>query len=366
MAYIIYPGLIPSSPPPEKPGRGKRLVREVVREGRWLIGDDPSADSNYLSITPQMLETLRRLCQERVDAGILVPLQWDHNPDNELHTDDSQRVIDYFEEFWLEDHEHGKSLWAGFYPGSKTETLAELKTPVSPFIKWNVADGTGKIWPVALVHVALVDLATIPAQNGFVAMALPETAGLKNVEISAVIEMLNKLLGMIKPGLAIPDTVTDAEQLAAFLDMALSVVGGEEPAEDSPAEDVPPVLETPPAVAMSLKAVNAELAKVRAEIAVLRGQKEQDSERAFVNAVDGAIAMGLPAVSKDALLALGKANDWNVASLEPFKSMGSVALGLKSPKSVTPPTGGDEELDILAAAGFLSPEAKARQSARLK
>lgn len=366
MAYIIYPGLIPSSPPPEKPGRGKRLVREVVREGRWLIGDDPSADSNYLNATPGLIETIRQSAQDRADAGILVPLQWDHNPENGLHTDDSQKVIDYLEEFWTETHAHGVSLWAGFYPGSKADELSELKLPVSPHIQWNLADGTGKVWPIALAHVALVDHATIPGQNGFVAMALPETAGLKNVELSAVIEMLNKLLGMLKPGLAIPDTVADAEQLAAFLDMALSVVGGEETAEDAPAEDVPPVLDAPPAVAMSLKAVNAELAKLRVELSILRGQKEQDSERAFVNAVDGAIAMGLPAVSKDALLALGKANDWNVASLEPFKAMGSVALGLKSPKSVTPATGGDEELEILAAAGFLSPEAKARQAARLK
>ena len=80
MAFIIYPGLIPTCPPPAKAGRGQRLCREVAREGRWLVGCDPSCETDYLDANPQVLARLCEITQERAAAGMFVPLQWDHNP----------------------------------------------------------------------------------------------------------------------------------------------------------------------------------------------------------------------------------------------------------------------------------------------
>lgn len=364
MAFIIYPGLIPTCPPPAKAGRGQRLCREVAREGRWLVGCDPSCETDYLDANPQFLARLCEITQERAAAGMFVPLQWDHNPENGLHTDDSTKVEDYFEEFWCESHDGVMSLWAACYPGSKYAELSEIKNPVSPHIQSRVVDGTGKVWPVALLHVALVDHATIPGQNGFVAMAL--TSGTPTVDIAQVIQMLNQVLGIVKPGLSIPDTVADAAQLETLLSTILSMLGAdaeEEAPEEPVLDEGSPDMAMPDAVAMGLKSLKADLARLTAEVTVLRGQKEQSAKDAFSAAVDGAIAMGLPAASRDALLKVGHATDWDIAQLDAFKSMGTVALGLKSTKIVeqTP----QDELDAILADAGLSPEAIARQKARL-
>ena len=364
MAFIIYPGLIPTCPPPAKAGRGQRLCREVAREGKWLVGCDPSCETDYLDATPQFLANLCEITKKRAASGMFVPLQWDHNPENGLHTDDSTKVEDYFEEFWCESHDGVMSLWAACYPGSKYAELSEVKNPVSPHIQSRVVDGTGKVWPVALLHVALVDHATIPGQNGFVAMAL--TSGTPIVDIAQVIQMLNQVLGIVKPGLSIPDTVADAAQLETLLSTILSMLGEDTEEVEDPAAvtEVGGEVPMPDAVAMSLKSLKADLARLTAEVTVLRGQKEQSAKDAFSAAVDGAIAMGLPAASRDALLKVGHATDWDIAQLDAFKSMGTVALGLKSPKIVEQGTP-DEEYAILAEAG-LSPDAIARQKARLK
>jgi hypothetical protein len=366
MAFITYTGLIPTCPPLAKAGRGQRLCREILREGKWLVGSDPSCETDYLDATPMFLDRLCKITQERAASGMLVPLQWDHNPENGLHTDDSTKVEDYFEEFWCESHDGVMSLWAACYPGSKYAELSEVKNPVSPHIQSRVVDGTGKVWPVALLHVALVDHATIPGQNGFVAMAL--TSGTPIVDIAQVIQMLNQVLNIVKPGLSIPDTVADPAQLETLLSTILSMLGAD--AEEEATEDPAVMTDTgnadmamPDAVAMSLKSLKADLARLTAEVTVLRGQKEQSAKDAFSAAVDGAIAMGLPAASRDALLKVGHATDWDIAQLDAFKSMGTVALGLKSTKIVEQGTP-DEEYAILAEAG-LSPEAIARQKARL-
>lgn len=368
MSHIIYPDLTPRNAPPAKVGRGQRLCREVLREGEWLIGDDPNDPSKYLPCTPTVIEAVRLTATERSDAGINVPLQWDHNPDNAARTDDSQKVVDYFEEFWVETHAHGQSLWAGCYPGDKFDELSKLKLPVSPFILWAVTDGTGRVWRNVLMHVALVDHATIPAQNGFVAMALPETRT-PSVDFAKAVEIINGLLAQINPKLKIPDTVTDEAGLQMYLDMVASLTGSDADSEDSgdmgevtPPGDVP----TDP-VAMALAPLNKELAQLRAEIAVLRGQKEVNAEQSFKTEVENAIAMGLPANARDSLIQLGKANEWDIKCLDSFKSMPGVSLGLKSTGSFKPAVNTEEDdlREALQLAG-VSSEAIEKQLKRFK
>lgn len=366
MPHITQPGLIPRSPPPVKTGRGQRLCREVLREGSWLTGNDPSDPSAYLSISPATLDAFKATAIERAASGLLVPLQWDHNPDNGLHTE-SQNVIDYFEEFWLETHEHGQSLWAACYPGERFDELNNCKLPVSPHLQATVADGTGKVWRNVILHVALVDHATIPSQNGFVAMALPNASTGTDMDISKVIALLNTLLEMVKPGVAIPESITDEAGLDTAMGIITSMLGGNceaDPAEeDIPDPGVPAV---PDAVAMSLKSLESQVAKLTAKLAIVEGQKAQDAEAAFAEAVDGAIAMGLPATCKPALLNVGKATNWDISQIDPFKAMGKVSMGLQSPKHLKTDTPSNEDAELAATlrATGMDEEAIKRQLAR--
>ena len=367
MPHITYPGLIPRSPPPVKTGRGQRLCREILREGSWLTGDDPSNPSAYLSISPVTLDAFKATAIERAAAGLLVPLQWDHNPGNGLHTE-SQNVVDYFEEFWAETHDHGQSLWAACYPGERFDELNNCKLPVSPHLQAAVVDGTGKVWRNVILHVALVDHATIPGQNGFVAMALPNATIGTDMDISKVIELLNTLLGMVKPGLSIPDTVADEAGLDTAMGIITSMLGDgpeSEPAEDEvPDAGVPAI---PEAVAMSLKSLESQVAKLTAKLAIVEGQKAQDAETAFADAVQGVIAMGLPATSKAALMNVGKATNWDIAQIEPFKAMGKVSMGLKSPGHLkTDTVSDDDELAETLRATGMDEESIKRQVSRLK
>jgi len=369
MSHIIYPDLIPRNPPPLKPGRGERLCREILRERPegWLIGSDPSDPACYLRCSPGVIEAFRATAVERANAGLLVPIQWGHNPDNGQHVDDPQKVVDYFEEFWVESHDHGQSVWAACYPGPRFEQLRDCKLPVSPHLHAAVADGTGKVWHNVILHVALVDHATMPRQNGFVAMALPSTNPKgPTLDISAIVEVINKLLAAIDPKLQLPTTIADEAGLTAALEIIMPMVGGGEEAPDPEDSAVVPPVDPNAAVAMALAPINKQLAALNAELAILKGAKAKAAQDAFTEAVDGAIAMGLPAASRDALLNVGKANGWNVSELEPFKAMAGISLGLKTASVIDSKQSGkdDETRAILREAG-LSDDQIERQLARL-
>ena len=77
-----------------------------------------------------------------------------------------------------------------------------------------------------------------------------------------------------------------------------------------------------------LKAQDKKIAELGAQLAVLAGHKAKAAEDTFSDAVAALIGAGTPASSRDALIRLGRANEWDTACLAGFDTKG-VALGAK-------------------------------------
>ncbi|CAB4177844.1 hypothetical protein UFOVP1004_28 [uncultured Caudovirales phage] len=376
-AVVLHPELLPRSAPVADPTRGPRLVREVCREGRWFVGGDPVNESAYYTITPALNRQIVETWAQREEAGIRCPLQRDHSTDG-IHTA-SPNVVLYWDECWLEDgFPHGSSVFCGCYPGPRLDELVQEPCPVSPDIQRQVVDGTGKVWPVVMMHVALVDHATIPRQNGFVQMALAESSVVsksqeekKTMDFAKFVESINQLLGVIKPGLALPETVDEASFDSVF-SMVLKMVGAEETAEDDgdgadseDAADVATDASEGDPVSMSLKSLTKEVAKLKAMVGVSLSLGGNSAKERFTGEVDAMVSNGFPAGSRGSLLALGKAGGWNVSDLDEFKAMPGLSLSLQSTGIKHKPLDSRGETVKAWRDAGLSEEAIARQSARL-
>lgn len=375
-SVVLYPELLPKAAPAPNAARGPRLVREVCREGRWFLGGNPEDESAYLTITPSLNRQLVEMWAQRELAGLRCPLQRDHSTDG-IHTA-SPNVVLYWDECWFEDgFEHGSSVFAACYPGPKLEELIQEPCPVSPDIRWNVVDGTGKTWPVALMHVALVDHATINKQNGFVQMSLADGEVItkspkekKTMDFAAFVESINQLLGVIKPGLSLPETVTEetfADVFAVILQMVKADESGDE-GDGADAEDTADLLVdtgSPDAVSMSLGGLRKEVAKLKAMIGVSLSLGAASAKDKFTGDVDSMIAGGFPAATRDALLEVGRVGGWKSTDLTPFKAMPGVSLGLKSTGVKLAQKSSREEARRAWRAAGLSEESIKRQEARL-
>ena len=372
-AVVLYPELLPKSAPSADLTRGPRLVREVCREGHWFVGGSPDHESSYYTISESLNRQLVEIWGQREAAGLRCPLQRDHSTDG-IHTS-SPNVVLYWDEMWCEDgFPHGSSIFAGCYPGQKLDELIQEPCPVSPDIQRQVVDGTGKVWPVVLMHVALVDHATIPKQNGFVQMSLATGASdskspkeKKTMDFAKFVEAINQLLAVIKPGLSLPEDVSE-ESFGSVFAMVLKMVGAEESAEDDgSAEDAGDITDTSAdeSVSMSLKSLTKEVALLKAKLGVSLSLAGSSAKDRFAKEVDAMVNAGFPAANKSALLNVGKAGGWNTSDLDEFKSMAGVSLGLKSTGVKLSDTSDRAVAAKAWRAAGLSEQAVKRQTVRL-
>lgn len=377
---VLYPELLPKAAPAPDAARGPRLVREVSREGRWFVGGNPDHESSYYIITPLLNRQLVDAWSQREQAGLRCPLQHNHSTDG-IHTSSTEVVL-YWDEMWFEDgFDHGSSIFAGCYPGSKAkfDELVQEPCPVSPDIQRQVVDGTGKVWPLALMHVALVDHATIPKQNGFVQMALAGSEvsskspkEKKTMDFAKFVESINQLLGVIKPGLKLPETVDEASFDSVF-SVILQMVGAgaaEDDGDGADPEDVADVAvdASQGDVSMSLKSISnltKKVALLEAKLGVSLALSGASAKDRFTSEVDAMVAGGFPAGNRNALLKVGSAGEWNLADLDEFKRMAGVSMALKSTGFKGKELSGREaQIKAWREAG-LSEDSIARQSARL-
>lgn len=165
---------VPNLPPLQAISGRVRLVKDVLRVGRWFVGDGygngPDGEAGYWNCTLADLEAIAARFAEHKAAGLFHPLCWDHSKDG-ADTSEKDSIAD-IAEVWV----GCETLWCSVYvdPATKTElTKKRRQVSISTVVDWR--DGTGKVWPgQSLIHVAVVAHAVVPDQRPFVEMSLPK------------------------------------------------------------------------------------------------------------------------------------------------------------------------------------------------
>jgi hypothetical protein len=85
-----------------------------------------------------------------------------------------------------------------------------------------------------------------------------------------IFEIVDRVLGLLRPGLRLPKTVQSVEQLDAAVKLIAELLGATEDTSDG--SDMPDLAENS-AVAMSLKSLKAEIARTRGQVKRLRGSQ---------------------------------------------------------------------------------------------
>ncbi len=154
--------------PPLKtiPGR-VRLVKDIMRVGRWNVALTNSGQPVMQDFTPARLQQLVNRFNEHKRAGIGHPICFDHGE----HCDTSERdsVADV-DELWTD----GTTLWMSTYvtPAQKA-VLTEKIRRVSLGAVHDWIDGTGKLWAgYSILHVALVVHPVVSPQHPFLELGL--------------------------------------------------------------------------------------------------------------------------------------------------------------------------------------------------
>lgn len=164
----------PSPDAPRQPGAPCiRLVKDILRTGCWRIGADSEGAARWWTVTEEMLDQIEASFVAARAAGNEFNLCWGHG-DPQTGQVDARDTLYPLDQVFRE----GDTLWASVYVD--LETATELRKPgrrVSVRIVENWIDGKGNTFPLALVHVALVDQPVMNGQGPFINLANTSPAG---------------------------------------------------------------------------------------------------------------------------------------------------------------------------------------------
>lgn len=335
-----------------------RLVKDLLRVGNWPVGVKENGEIDYWDVTPDVISDVERVFSKQFGEGQKRPLQWKHaDLSKGVVNVDAREVVDYWDSVFAE----GDTLWGVVYASEKdAEELTRVNRPVSVAIDRGGQILTpGTVEPVknALIHVALVDQGAMPGQGPFVQMAAPLKE--KTMDFAALVESINALLNAVKPGAKLPEGV-DESNINLVLSTTVSLLTGdetaveEEGATEGETEVVGPVEGLPPEMAQMagplLKLFDQKFAQMNASLALMQGKQASDKKSAFTAHVDALCGAGIAASSRDALINVGAANDWNIASLDglPGVSEAIVQMGSRLGTRI-PATNRETQINELTA-----------------
>lgn len=168
--------------PPARSVPGKvRLVKDLLRPGRWPIGVDARGNVQFWDVTAQTMADISRVFRKQKAEGQTRPLQWGHaDPSKGTANVEAEKVVDYWDDVIVA----GQTLWGVIYVTIEdAEMLTSVNRPISVAVDYqgNVfTPGTVAPMKNALLHVALVDQGAMPGQGPFVQMAMPRSTARRN------------------------------------------------------------------------------------------------------------------------------------------------------------------------------------------
>jgi hypothetical protein len=233
------PDFGPVAPPPEAmaAGQTERIVKDVVRVGRYFLGYDAAGKERFWNITPQVLAQMAENFRQMKANGQRPNLGKTHgdletlliHPDELMAPIDDLRVV-------------GETLWmAAYVTPDDAKYLANPARKVSIGSLPNYSDAENRRYPGdSVLHVAVTDRPAVNGQGPFVAMAdgASTGGGSMNPEIVKAFNELFKVLGQGPMA-----DVADEEQLLLLVNDRIKSLGGStsEPVAEPPAEGDEPM-----------------------------------------------------------------------------------------------------------------------------
>lgn len=195
-AFQQRPPALRNLPPARKVPGKVRLVKDLLRVGRWPIDADGRGNVQFWDVTAATLADVAKVFARQKAEGQTRPLQWGHVDPSTGHANaDARDVVDYWDALFVD----GSTLYGVVYvTEADAEDLTSVQRPISVAVDYRGNVMTpGSVTPVknALIHVAIVDQGAMPGQGPFVQMG----AKLENV---STMEEMFRVAGFQKPGQA--------------------------------------------------------------------------------------------------------------------------------------------------------------------
>lgn len=145
-----------------------RLVKDVLRVGRWKIGSDSAGRPQLWDVTPAVLVALATSHQRATARGVAMNLTKSHGdlrtgivPTDELICPIDEMIVS-----------GNGTLWVSCYvTPQQARYLMNPACKVSPGIWDDWIDGLGNRYATKMLHVAVTDHPVIPGQGPFVTLA---------------------------------------------------------------------------------------------------------------------------------------------------------------------------------------------------
>lgn len=241
-----------------------RLVKDVLRVGKWKVGRDAHGKPQLADFSASVLKTIVEQFRAAKARGVTFNLCNTHGDrqTREVHPEDLIAPID---ELAFD----GTTLWASFYV--TPEQAVYLSNParkVSAGLRENWQDGYGNEYPLQLVHVAVCDQPAVAGQGEFIALA--NTQEVSAMDFQALVAAINALLTRFGMG-SLPSEVDETNIVVALKALA----GGD--SEDESQEGATPMTTT---ADMSLSA-KREADELKSLLEVIR--QLQDGQAALSN-----------------------------------------------------------------------------------
>ncbi len=180
-AHPVLSGLTPLDP-----SRGVRVVKDVLRLGRWKAGQ---SDWN---VTDEVLKTLANEFSAMVAAGVRSSFYWGSRPDGGplgQHGVEAKNAIAPIDQVFVQD---GVLYASAYVTDEQAKQLANPSHQVSVGVQPDWTDGAFNKYSLALLHVAIVDHPVVTGQGPFLTLSLDSTKEDEdmNPELKATLDAL--------------------------------------------------------------------------------------------------------------------------------------------------------------------------------
>jgi hypothetical protein len=319
-----------------------RLVKDVLRVGRWKVGQDAQGQPVWWAVTRTTLGEIARQFQLAQSRGIAQNLVWGHG-DPATRIVDPRDLIAPLDQVFVE----GDTLWVSAYVSP--QRARELRNPahkVSVRVMENWSDGAGREYPIMLLHVAVVDQPVLDSQGPFVDLAnhllcLFSKGTNMALDFQRTFDAVNTLLGLL--GLSLPESTTE-ENFNDTLDMLVSMLESQNPAgspddgEDghSPGgtTESPGTPPTQTEMSRQLHGLARQVKSLSLQLSTLRGQ---GGRPIFLERVKSLAAQGvITAREVGQLTELGMRHAWDLGLLDLAQERQAIDMGRYAKRHANP------------------------------
>lgn len=167
---LRLPALPTLSPSRHDAGGRVRVLKDVLRVGKWKVGKNQDGTDRYWDVKPETLKEIASEFQGAQSRGVARNLIWGHG-DPVTKIVDPRDIIAPVDQAVATD----EALWVSSYVTK--EQAAELSNPahkVSIRAATDHTEGDGTKSPLAMLHVGIVDSPVVSGQGPFVQLSQEE------------------------------------------------------------------------------------------------------------------------------------------------------------------------------------------------